>query len=82
MRVAVSQAGYMPVPVCLTWSHRDFTLALPRSVLGRERSPNGVRAYPCRDTAASSLVFPGHPALVASTPLETQQPNRGGRSAT
>jgi phenylpropionate dioxygenase-like ring-hydroxylating dioxygenase large terminal subunit len=37
--------------------------------LGRERIPNGVRAYPCRELAGLVFVFPGNPALADSTPL-------------
>jgi phenylpropionate dioxygenase-like ring-hydroxylating dioxygenase large terminal subunit len=37
--------------------------------LGRERLPNGVRAYPCREVAGLVFVFPGDPALAESTPL-------------
>ncbi|MDR5750735.1 MULTISPECIES: aromatic ring-hydroxylating dioxygenase subunit alpha [unclassified Caballeronia] len=31
--------------------------------LGRERLPNGVRAYPCREAAGLVFVFPGDPLL-------------------
>lgn len=37
--------------------------------LRRERLPNGVRAYPCRESAGLVFVFPGDPALAGSTPL-------------
>jgi phenylpropionate dioxygenase-like ring-hydroxylating dioxygenase large terminal subunit len=37
--------------------------------LGRERLPNGVRAYPCRELEGLVFVFPGNPALADSTPL-------------
>ncbi|CAB3751902.1 aromatic ring-hydroxylating oxygenase subunit alpha [Paraburkholderia humisilvae] len=37
--------------------------------LGRERLPNGVRAYPCRELDGLVFVFPGNPALAESTPL-------------
>jgi len=37
--------------------------------LGRERLPNGVRAYPCREIGGLVFVFPGDPARADSTPL-------------
>jgi len=37
--------------------------------LGRERLPNGVRAYPCRESEGLIFVFPGDPALAESSPL-------------
>ena len=37
--------------------------------LGRERLPNGVRAYPCRELEGLVFVFPGNPARAEATPL-------------
>ncbi|WP_423197102.1 MULTISPECIES: Rieske 2Fe-2S domain-containing protein [unclassified Cupriavidus] len=37
--------------------------------LGKERLPNGVRAYPCREHAGMIFVFPGDPALADTRPL-------------
>jgi phenylpropionate dioxygenase-like ring-hydroxylating dioxygenase large terminal subunit len=37
--------------------------------LGRERLPNGVRAYPCREEAGLVFVFPGDPLLADDTPF-------------
>ncbi len=35
----------------------------------RDRLPNGVKAYPCREVEGLILVFPGDASLAASTPL-------------
>jgi len=37
--------------------------------LGKERLPNGVRAYPCQERAGLIFVFPGNPALAEQKPL-------------
>lgn len=37
--------------------------------LGRERLPNGVRAYPCREAYGLVFVFPGDAALAENKPL-------------
>jgi phenylpropionate dioxygenase-like ring-hydroxylating dioxygenase large terminal subunit len=37
--------------------------------LGRERLPNGVRSYPCREEQGLIFVFPGNPALAEERPL-------------
>ncbi|HTH75884.1 MAG TPA: aromatic ring-hydroxylating dioxygenase subunit alpha [Trinickia sp.] len=37
--------------------------------LGRERLPNGVRAYPCREAHGLIFVFPGDAALAEDKPL-------------
>ncbi|MGZ2749842.1 Rieske 2Fe-2S domain-containing protein [Burkholderia stagnalis] len=37
--------------------------------LGRERLPNGVRAYPCREVRGLIFVFPGDAALADARPL-------------
>lgn len=37
--------------------------------LGRERLPNGVRAYPCREMYGLIFVFPGEAALAETQPL-------------
>jgi phenylpropionate dioxygenase-like ring-hydroxylating dioxygenase large terminal subunit len=37
--------------------------------LGRERLPNGVRAYPCREAHGLIFVFPGDAALADERPL-------------
>jgi phenylpropionate dioxygenase-like ring-hydroxylating dioxygenase large terminal subunit len=37
--------------------------------LGRERLPNGVRAYPCRELEGLIFVFPGDASLAETTPL-------------
>ncbi|AOJ06192.1 aromatic ring-hydroxylating oxygenase subunit alpha [Burkholderia mayonis] len=37
--------------------------------LGRERLPNGVRAYPCREAHGLIFVFPGDAALAEARPL-------------
>ena len=37
--------------------------------LGKCKLPNGVRAYPCRESEGLVFVFPGDPALAPDTPL-------------
>ena len=37
--------------------------------LGRERLPNGVRAYPCREAHGMIFVFPGNATLAEDRPL-------------
>jgi phenylpropionate dioxygenase-like ring-hydroxylating dioxygenase large terminal subunit len=37
--------------------------------LGRERLPNGVRSYPCREEQGLIFVFPGNPALAEERAL-------------
>jgi phenylpropionate dioxygenase-like ring-hydroxylating dioxygenase large terminal subunit len=37
--------------------------------LGKDKLPNGVRAYPCREAGGLILVFPGDPARAALVPL-------------
>jgi phenylpropionate dioxygenase-like ring-hydroxylating dioxygenase large terminal subunit len=37
--------------------------------LNKERMPNGVRAYPCREAGGMVMVFPGDPALADTVPL-------------
>jgi phenylpropionate dioxygenase-like ring-hydroxylating dioxygenase large terminal subunit len=44
--------------------------------LGRERLPNGVRSYPCREEAGLIFVFPGDPLLAA----EAKFPDLGSAS--
>ena len=39
--------------------------------LGRERLPNGVRSYPCREVEGLIFVFPGDPAMAEIRPLPT-----------
>jgi phenylpropionate dioxygenase-like ring-hydroxylating dioxygenase large terminal subunit len=37
--------------------------------LGKDKLPNGVRAYPCREAEGLILVFPGDPARAETVPL-------------
>jgi renierapurpurin 18,18'-hydroxylase len=37
--------------------------------LGKERLPNGVRAYPCREAHGMIFIFPGDPALADGRPV-------------
>jgi renierapurpurin 18,18'-hydroxylase len=37
--------------------------------LGKDKLPNGVRSYPCREMNGLILVFPGDPALAEDVPL-------------
>jgi phenylpropionate dioxygenase-like ring-hydroxylating dioxygenase large terminal subunit len=37
--------------------------------LGKDKLPNGVRAYPCREVAGMILVFPGDPEVADQVPV-------------
>ena len=45
------------------WSYDQAGKCTDVPYLGRDKLPNGVRAYPCREVEGLILVFPGDPAL-------------------
>ncbi|MFC0399926.1 aromatic ring-hydroxylating oxygenase subunit alpha [Paraburkholderia rhizosphaerae] len=51
------------------WTYDCSGRCIDVPYLGRERLPNGVRAYPCREVEGLIFVFPGKRELAESTPL-------------
>jgi renierapurpurin 18,18'-hydroxylase len=51
------------------WSYDGFGRCTDVPYLGKEKLPNGVRSYPCREIEGLILVFPGDAALASVTPL-------------
>lgn len=51
------------------WSYDCSGKCIDVPYLGKERLPNGVRAYPCREQAGLIFVFTGDPALADSRPV-------------
>jgi renierapurpurin 18,18'-hydroxylase len=51
------------------WTYDCSGKCIDVPYLGRERLPNGVRAYPCRESEGLIFVFPGDAALAESAPL-------------
>ncbi|MGF6757637.1 Rieske 2Fe-2S domain-containing protein [Paraburkholderia sp. GAS42] len=51
------------------WTYDCSGRCIDVPYLGRERLPNGVRAYPCREVEGLIFVFPGDPALAEDKPL-------------
>lgn len=51
------------------WTYDCSGKCIDVPYLGKERLPNGVRAYPCREVAGLIFVFPGDPALADGKPL-------------
>jgi phenylpropionate dioxygenase-like ring-hydroxylating dioxygenase large terminal subunit len=51
------------------WTYDCTGRCIDVPYLGRERLPNGVRSYPCREVEGLIFVFPGDPALAAQRPL-------------
>ena len=51
------------------WTYDCTGLCVDVPYLGRERLPNGVRAYPCREDHGLIFVFPGDVALARERPL-------------
>ncbi|SAK76383.1 Rieske (2Fe-2S) domain-containing protein [Caballeronia arationis] len=48
------------------WTYDCSGRCIDVPYLGRERLPNGVRSYPCREAAGLVFVFPGDPLLADS----------------
>ncbi|HXZ10696.1 MAG TPA: aromatic ring-hydroxylating dioxygenase subunit alpha [Paraburkholderia sp.] len=51
------------------WTYDCTGRCIDVPYLGRERLPNGVRSYPCREKEGLIFVFPGDPALADERPL-------------
>ncbi len=51
------------------WTYDCTGSCIDVPYLGRERLPNGVRSYPCREVEGLIFVFPGNPALAEEKPL-------------
>ncbi|NPT58031.1 aromatic ring-hydroxylating oxygenase subunit alpha [Paraburkholderia elongata] len=51
------------------WTYDCSGTCIDVPYLGRERLPNGVRAYPCREVEGLIFVFPGDAALAEEQPL-------------
>ncbi len=48
------------------WTYDQTGKCIEVPYLGKDKLPNGVRAYPCREEAGLIFVFPGDPALAAT----------------
>ena len=51
------------------WTYDCTGRCIDVPYLGRERLPNGVRSYPCREVEGLIFVFPGNAALADTVPL-------------
>ena len=51
------------------WTYDAAGACVDVPYLGKDRLPNGVRAYPCREAAGLIFVFPGDPARADTVPL-------------
>jgi len=51
------------------WAYNDAGDCVDVPYLGKDKLPNGVRAYPCREVEGLILVFPGDPARAEKAPL-------------
>jgi phenylpropionate dioxygenase-like ring-hydroxylating dioxygenase large terminal subunit len=51
------------------WTYDCSGTCIDVPYLGRERLPNGVRSYPCREVEGLIFVFPGDAALAEQRPL-------------
>ncbi len=51
------------------WTYDCTGRCIDVPYLGRERLPNGVRSYPCREEAGLIFIFPGDPLLAETTPF-------------
>jgi phenylpropionate dioxygenase-like ring-hydroxylating dioxygenase large terminal subunit len=51
------------------WTYDCTGSCIDVPYLGRERLPNGVRSYPCREEHGLIFVFPGDASLAAARPL-------------
>ena len=51
------------------WTYDCSGRCIDVPYLGRERLPNGVRSYPCREEEGLIFVFPGDPVLAAEAPF-------------
>ena len=51
------------------WAYGRSGKCIDVPYLGKDKLPNGVRTYPCRERSGLILVFPGDPALADGVPL-------------
>jgi len=51
------------------WAYDQTGKCIDVPYLGRDKLPNGVRAYPCREEAGLIFVFPGDAAVAATVPF-------------
>src|ERR1700712_736784 len=51
------------------WSYDSSGRCTNIPYIGKEKLPNGVRTYPCREVGGLILVFPGDPSLSEVVPL-------------
>jgi renierapurpurin 18,18'-hydroxylase len=51
------------------WTYDCSGRCIDIPYLGKERLPNGVRAYPCRETNGLIFVFPGEASLASERPV-------------
>jgi phenylpropionate dioxygenase-like ring-hydroxylating dioxygenase large terminal subunit len=51
------------------WTYDSAGTCIEVPYLGKDKLPNGVRAYPCREAAGLIFVFPGDPDLAGSVPF-------------
>jgi phenylpropionate dioxygenase-like ring-hydroxylating dioxygenase large terminal subunit len=51
------------------WTYDGTGACVDVPYLGRDKLPNGVRAYPCREAGGLLFVFPGEPCRAATTPF-------------
>uniref|UniRef100_A0A8J4M7A5 Aromatic ring-hydroxylating dioxygenase subunit alpha n=1 Tax=Acidicaldus sp. TaxID=1872105 RepID=A0A8J4M7A5_9PROT len=51
------------------WSYDGSGHCVDVPYLGKDKLPNGVRSYPCREAGGLILVFPGDPARALAVPL-------------
>ncbi len=51
------------------WTYDQTGRCIEVPYLGKDKLPNGVRPYPCREEAGLIFVFPGDPALADSVPF-------------
>jgi phenylpropionate dioxygenase-like ring-hydroxylating dioxygenase large terminal subunit len=51
------------------WAYDQSGRCVDVPYLGKDKLPNGVRAYPCREAGGLILVFPGDSARAESVPL-------------
>ena len=51
------------------WTYDQSGKCIEVPYLGKDKLPNGVRAYACREAAGLVFVFPGEPALAETVPF-------------
>ena len=51
------------------WTYDETGKCVDVPYLGKDKLPNGVKSYPCREEQGLIFVFPGNPALASSVPF-------------